>query len=116
MQIVTNEFGCKDSIMSKIIIEPYTIYAPNSFTPDGDEFNNTFLPISYLGSSSWHLTILNRWGEIIFESYDIDIGWDGTVSNGKFAENGMYIWKLEYTTCEPENPTKIITGHITLLK
>ena len=116
IQIVTNEFGCKDSTISKIIIEPYTIYAPNSFTPDGDEFNNTFLPIAYLGSSSWHLTILNRWGEIIFESYNIDVGWDGTVSNGKLAENGMYIWKLEYTSCEPKNPTKIMTGHITLLK
>ena len=116
IQIVTNEFGCKDSIRSKIIIEPYTIYAPNSFTPDGDEFNNTFLPVAYLGSYSWHLTILNRWGGIIFESYDSNIGWDGTAPNGILAEEGMYIWKLEYTSCEPENPTNIITGHITLLK
>ena len=116
IQVVTNEFGCIDSILSQIIINPYTIYAPNTFTPDGNMFNNTFLPIAYLGAENWHLIIINRWGETLFESYDINEGWDGTSLNREMAEDGTYIWKLEYTTCEPRKPNKIITGHITLLR
>jgi len=115
-QIVTNEFGCKDTVRSQLIIEPYTLYAPNTFTPDGNMYNNTFLPIAYLGAESWHLTIVNRWGEVLFESYNIDEGWDGTSLNGRKAQDGTYIWKLEYNTCEPRNPNKIATGHITLLR
>jgi len=115
-QVVINEYGCVDSVRSQVIIEPYTLYAPNTFTPDGDMFNNTFLPIAYLGAESWHLTILNRWGETLFESYDINESWDGTALNGRMAQDGTYSWKLEYRSCEPLNPDKIITGHITLLR
>ena len=116
MQLVTNAYGCIDSIRSKVIIEPYTLYAPNTFTPDGDMFNNTFLPIAYLGAENWHLTILTRWGELLFESYDINDAWDGTALNGRMAQDGTYVWKLEYRSCEPLNPDKRITGHITLLR
>ena len=116
MQIVTNEFGCMDSTRSQVIIEPYTLYAPNTFTPDGNMFNNTFLPIAYLGAENWHLTIVNRWGETLFESYNINEGWDGTSLNGRMAQDGTYIWKLEYNSCEPRNPNKVATGHITLMR
>lgn len=116
VQIVTNEYGCKDTVRNQVIIEPYTIYAPNTFTPDGNMFNNTFLPIAYLGAENWHLTIYNRWGETLFESYDINEGWDGTSLNGRKSQDGTYIWKLEYNSCEPRNPDTIITGHITLIR
>lgn len=115
-QVVTTEFGCKDTSSSQLFIEPFTVYAPNTFTPDGDEFNNIFKPIVYLTVEEWHLEIFNRWGEIIFESYDVNVGWDGVGPNGKLVQDGMYVWKVIYVSCEPHNPEKLITGHINLLR
>ena len=114
-QIVTNEFGCKDTASSQLFIEPFTIYAPNAFTPDGDEFNNTFQPEVYLNVESWHMQIFNRWGQIIWESYDKEVGWDGTF-NGKLVETGLYNWKLTYVSCEPVNSERVKTGHVSVLR
>ena len=115
-QIVTNEWGCTDTAYQELFIEPYTIYAPNAFTPDGDEFNNIFKPIVYLDLFEWKLEIYNKWGEVVFESNDIDVGWDGTGPNGRIAQSGAYVWKITYVSCEPINPRRIIYGHISLLK
>ena len=116
MQVVTNEWGCKDTAYQELYIEPFTLYAPNSFTPDGDEFNNTFLPIVYLDVHEWKLQIYNKWGQLVFETNDVNYGWDGTGQNGRLAQSGSYVWKLTYVTCEPHNPRHIGTGHINLLR
>ncbi|MDG1429576.1 MAG: PKD domain-containing protein [Crocinitomicaceae bacterium] len=115
-QIVTNEFGCKDTSSSQLFIEPFTVFAPNTFTPDGDEFNNIFLPIVYLHVEEWHMEIFDRWGEIIWESYDVNVGWDGIGPNGRVVQDGGYVWKVVYVSCEPHNPEKMITGHINVLR
>ena len=115
-QIVTNEFGCKDTSSSQLFIEPFTVFAPNTFTPDGDEFNNIFLPIVYLHVEEWHMEIFDRWGEIIWESYDVNVGWDGIGPNGRVVQDGGYVWKVVYVSCEPHNPEKMITGHINVLQ
>jgi gliding motility-associated-like protein len=115
-QVVTNEYGCKDTASSYLYIEPFTIYAPNTFTPDGDAFNNTFLPIVYLPVERWELQIFNRWGELVFETDDVDEAWDGTTQNGRMSQDGTYIWKLVYVSCEPLNPEQLATGHITLVR
>lgn len=116
VQIVTNSFGCKDTSRQYIFIEPFTFYAPNTFTPDGNIFNQYFKPIVYFDVPAWNLKIFNRWGELIFETLDINQGWDGTTPTGTMANDGMYIWKATYTTCEPGNPEKIISGHVTLIR
>ncbi|MCH2223862.1 MAG: PKD domain-containing protein [Crocinitomicaceae bacterium] len=116
MQIVTNQYGCKDTTYSSLYIEPFTIYAPNTFTPDGNEFNNDFLPIIYLPLESYKMQIFDRWGELVFETVDINEAWDGTSINGQMAQDGTYIWKLTFVSCEPINPEIIETGHVTLLR
>lgn len=116
MQIVTNEWGCKDTAYQELFIEPYVVYAPNSFTPDEDEFNNTFKPVVYLDPIEWKLAIYNRWGELIFESYDFKYGWDGTGPNGKIVQPGAYVWEITYKSCEPINPTRTLQGHVNLLR
>ncbi len=114
--LVTSEYGCQDTSFETIFIEPFTIYAPNAFTPDGDEANNVFTPIVDLQIVEWNLQIYNRWGELIFESNDPNIGWDGTNAIGKVSQDGIYMWKLRYTSCEPANPEHLIKGHISLLR
>ena len=41
------------------------------------------------------LLIFNRWGQLIFESHDVNIGWDGTF-NGAYVQDGVYSWKVEF--------------------
>lgn len=94
--IVTSVDGCKDSLMLPLTVFPeVTIFAPNSFTPDNDEFNNSWnVLIDGIDVYSYHLKIYNRWGEMVFESYDLDIGWDGTY-NGKPMQTGTYLWTIK---------------------
>ena len=116
MQIVTTDFGCKDTSYQQLYIEPFTIYVPNSFTPDGNEFNNRFIPIVYLEALEWKLEIYDRWGELIFESHDIETGWDGTTPSGKIGQDGQYIWKITYVSCAPNGEEEMLVGTINLLK
>lgn len=93
--IVTSELGCKDTLTLPVIVYPeVSIYAPNTFTPNGDEFNQYWkVYMQGVDVYSFHLQIFNRWGEIIFESRDSEIGWDGTY-NGKVVPSGTYNWKI----------------------
>lgn len=116
MQIVENEWGCSDTATNQLFIEPFNLYIPNTFTPDGDEFNNVFQPKAYLDIFEWNMKIYNRWGELIFETNDFNTGWDGTIWNGRFAQDGLYIYKINYQTCEPNQPNYEITGHINILR
>lgn len=93
--IITSEFGCKDTAQTIIPIVPEVIlYAPNTFTPDGDEFNNAWsVFISGISMANFNLEIYNRWGEILWESHNPSAAWDGTYG-GKLVEEGTYIWKI----------------------
>ncbi len=116
IQIVTNQYGCKDTARNYLFIEPFTLYAPNTFTPDGNQFNNTFVPIAYLPVEEWKLEIFNRWGERVFITWDIYDSWDGTMSNGQMSPDGSYVWKATFVTCEPLNLEQVETGHVNLLR
>ncbi len=114
-QIVTNEWGCKDTAVSQLYIEPFSLFIPNTFTPDGDEFNNLFAVAHYLEIHEWEMRIFNRWGQVLFESYDPSVGWDGTF-NGVMVQDGTYGYAIRYKTCEPLNPDHFITGHVNVLR
>ncbi len=61
------------------------------------------------------MKIYDRWGELIFESNDIDYGWDGTY-NGEIMQNGTYLYIIDMKSCEPVNSEKVIKGHINLIR
>jgi gliding motility-associated-like protein len=114
---VYNEGNCMDTAQLTIMVwEELLAYVPNAFTPDANEFNNVFLPVFTAGfdPSSYHLTIFNRWGEVLFESFDSTVGWDGSY-NGKIMKQDTYAWKIEFSPLQ--NDDQIIKmGHVTLLK
>ena len=115
--IVSSIYGCLNSTEKLIQIKGDDIYyVPNCFTPDGDEFNNSFLPIFTSGfdPANYELTIYNRWGEIIFVSKNHLIPWDGTFNN-KVCKEGLYTFTIKYKNPEIDR-FKIISGHINLLK
>lgn len=117
--VAISEEGCRDT--SKVIIEvldELVYYVPNSFTPDGDEFNPTFKPIFTSGFEplSYRLSVYNRWGELVFESLDHNFGWDGTYSGSEgHVQVGSYTWKIEFKTTLSD-ARKVIMGHVTLLR
>ena len=71
------------------------IYIPNAFTPNG--MNPVFKPVvSNINFATYHLSIINRWGQLVFESFDKDEGWNGLIqSNGKKATNDVYVYIFE---------------------
>jgi len=114
-----NDEGCFDSYSITLVSnEVGTVFVPNTFTPDGDEHNQEFVPtvIPGLKLFSYKMKIYNRWGEQVFESQNINFGWDGTYGPGaKQAQEGVYIWKITYHD-QTSNERKELTGHVTLLR
>jgi gliding motility-associated-like protein len=107
----TDANGCSASDQVTISFDPI-IYVPNTFTPDGDEFNNGFQVIAN-NITSFELSIFNRWGERIYvmnNSYDY---WDGSY-NGLPCPDGTYTWKLTYVDFKDQSYS--IAGHINLLR
>lgn len=114
--VTTSELGCTDTMEYQLVVLPEVIvYAPNSFTPDGDEHNQGWrLYIEGVDIYNFELLVFNRWGEIVWESHDPEVQWDGTF-NGKPAETGTYTWTLR--TKDILNDSKYTySGHITLLR
>jgi len=117
--IATTQMGCQDSISVLIPANlAVQFYIPNTFTPDGDKFNQTFVPTFSNGVSKedYKMLIYNRWGEILFESLDPQIGWDGSYGiEGLDCQSGTYTYKISY---RPTNQAELITltGHVNLLR
>jgi gliding motility-associated-like protein len=111
--VAIDEKGCTDTIAKPIgIEEAYYIYVPNTFTPDGLRFNNTF-KASTVGIRSLQIRIFNRWGETVFVSDELNFKWDGTYNN-VMSQDGTYSWKIKYITNSGKEET--ITGHINLIR
>ena len=113
---VETELGCTDSVtMILSVVEDILFFAPNAFTPDGDEFNQVWKPeITGIDIYDYDLFIFNRWGELIWESHDPSVGWDGTY-NGKRVQDGMYVWRARVST--PYNDDKHeFSGTINLIR
>jgi gliding motility-associated-like protein len=76
-----------------------TLFIPNIFSPNSDNFNETFhLNFSGDGSTtavaSYSIKIFNRWGTLVFESTDPDNNWNGTI-NGNEASTGVYYFVVD---------------------
>jgi gliding motility-associated-like protein len=95
---VWTENDCYDLYVMEtaVLVEPTgKIIFPNVFRPESPiEENRIFKPGVIDHVEEYHLMIFNRWGELIFESFDKDTGWDGFVS-GKMAKQDVYVWKVE---------------------
>ena len=115
----TSALGCTDTYELAIeYLEEELFYIPNSFTPDGDNYNQTFQPVFTSGFDPYNfeMYIYNRWGELIFESHDASVGWDGSYGNkARGVQDGVYSYKIIY-----KNPRiderKVVVGNVTLVR
>ena len=115
-----SNLGCTDvySVFIPFKEDGVVLYVPNTFTPDGDEFNQTFLPVFTSGFDpfSYEITVYNRWGETVWVSNDATVGWDGSYGlGGRDAQQGVYTWKITYKEIETDKRA-FVTGHILLLR
>ena len=117
--IATTPMGCVDTAYKTIQVSEYLLFfIPNTFTPDGNDFNQTFKPIFTAGFDpfSYTLSIYNRWGEIVWESYDAAVGWDGTYGlNGIAVQDDVYIYNITFGYKDSAKKERI-NGHIVLIK
>lgn len=100
---------CSDTASATLIVQDNLIYyVPNTFTPDGDKFNPTFKPVftSGIDPYAYSLMIFDRWGELIFESRNPQIGWDGTYNNVRVQE-GVYTWKIKFKLLDGDDRREI---------
>lgn len=115
--IADNDMGCSDTAYLTVKVKELLIYyVPNSFTPDADNYNETFQPIFTSGYIPWSYTfsVYNRWGELVFNAIEVSSGWDGTYK-GIMAQDDVYTWKIEFK--ESESPVnRVITGHVSLIR
>jgi gliding motility-associated-like protein len=108
--------GCKDSlILTATVRDNVSLFVPNSFTPDAEEHNTVFLPVFSTGFTpkNYSLIIMNRWGEVIFESANHFIGWDGRLES-TLCTDGIYSYRISYQRKEDEAPI-VVLGHVNLL-
>jgi gliding motility-associated-like protein len=111
-----NSYNCPDSTEMPITVEPsFEIYIPNAFTPDNDQYNQTFAVDGYgLLEEGFTFEIYNRWGEMIFRTTDIHQGWDGTYRSSEAVQDGVYTWIVYFKDLTHASHRR--EGHVSLLK
>jgi gliding motility-associated-like protein len=94
----TNVYGCNDSVRInvQVIGGDVQVYVPNAFTPNSDNLNDTFGPLSAVVLSGVNMHIYNRFGEVIFSSQKQTSRWNGTFK-GMMQPEGVYVFTLSYS-------------------
>ncbi|MBC9812260.1 gliding motility-associated C-terminal domain-containing protein [Crocinitomicaceae bacterium CZZ-1] len=119
MLVASTPAGCVDTAYATVTLkEELLFYVPNTFTPDGDDYNETFKPIFTTGFDPYNYTLLifNRWGEVIFESHDTNVGWNGKYGiDGKLCQDGTYTWKIDVKGRTSSQQSQF-TGHVNLIR
>lgn len=103
--VIVGNPGCEVSDKGYISLCNGRIYMPNAFTPNEDGINEKFKPITADPSVEFHMSIFDRWGKMIFETYDIHEGWDGNFE-GEPCPTGNYVWRIDYQGQGTESPGK----------
>lgn len=111
----TNSFGCTETDRRLIeLLEEFSFFIPNTFTPNNDGLNETFQPKGVgFGEKGYIMDIFDRWGTRIYSTTEFKKGWDGTIK-GNPAEDGVYIYKIKVAT--QGNGKREFVGHINLIR
>jgi len=94
---VTDNNGCSgvDSIIVYQKNCPLGVYIPSAFTPGNNGINDKFKPIVYGKTIHYKLVVYNRWGNIVFETANPNLGWDGSFK-GVLQDKSTFVWTLNY--------------------
>lgn len=120
LEIITTAYGCGDVTDTLYLFVDdcnCPFFVPNTFTPNGDEYNNGFSLEHDCLFEEFEFRIFNRWGELIFQSYDPDFLWDGSY-NGTIVQDGTYVWQVVYKYAYDVEKTEVYTktGYVNVIK
>ena len=115
---VTTDAGCSgvsDTVLLKVCETGISV--PSGFSPNGDGVNDVFRAVATLDeSSNFTLTVIDRWGEKVFETHSVFTGWDGTF-NGQPSPPGVYIWRIDYQSVNSSDSKPVtLKGSVTLVR
>jgi gliding motility-associated-like protein len=97
-----------EPIIVPVAIEPYNVFSPN-----GDGANDLYY-FGLTNISKFEVVILNRWGNVVFQSSALDATWDGKSQEGEWAKPGVYFYK--YNAVGIQNEAINGTGFVELVK
>jgi gliding motility-associated-like protein len=106
----TDANGCVG--VDSVLVTPFfPVYVPNCITPDGDGINDFFFVVGER-IDHYHLQIFDRWGMLIFESFNQSEPWNGGIK-GYYVQNDVYTWKLQYKSLKGNEE---LSGHVTVVR
>ncbi|MGB6037821.1 MAG: gliding motility-associated C-terminal domain-containing protein, partial [Cryomorphaceae bacterium] len=110
--------GCIDTTSKVLVINDDLLwFIPNSFSPNGDGINDIWKPVgTTVDLTSYSCKIYDRWGRLVFQTSDIDQGWNGaTMESEYFSDTDIYTYVLEITSATTEDKYEL-TGFITMIR
>ncbi|MDX1349613.1 MAG: PKD domain-containing protein [Putridiphycobacter sp.] len=112
---IADNYGCfSDLVLYKVLINPEThIKLPTTFTPNGDGVNDIIYVEGWGIKELIEFKIFNRWGELVFETTDKEVGWDGYYK-GMLQNNDVYLVQVKGLTWKDEEKT--IEQYINLVR
>lgn len=110
--VVLDENNCSNQGNILITVEIPPIFLPNGFSPNNDGFNDV-LYVRGLGISNLDFKIFNKWGDLVFQTTDKSIGWDGTYQD-KPLNTGVFMYQMSANLSDGQEI--YMTGNVTLFK
>jgi gliding motility-associated-like protein len=105
--------GCHNDV-SQTFEATGAVFIPTAFTPDADGINDYWKPVGR-DLVSYHLSVFNRYGEIVFETRDMEEYWDGGMRGGDyFVPNGVYSFILQATDARYNSFER--SGHVQIAR
>jgi gliding motility-associated-like protein len=104
-----------DSLTKQAVVElGYKYFIPAGFSPNGDGLNDYF-KLSGEDVIDFSMIVYNRWGQKLYQSFDMDNGWDGKTKLGdEVVDGGVYFYRVEMT--QRNGLKNTIEGHVQIIK
>jgi gliding motility-associated-like protein len=111
--LVTDQYGCQATTSFDVVPYP-DIFIPSAFSPNNDGVNDLF-EVKGHNIVSFEMSIMNRWGEVIFRSWSMDDKWNGADPTGEhYVQNEVYVYTVQAVGKRGERIEK--TGSITVFR
>lgn len=93
---ITNANGCTATDVIELKDScPHYAFVPNAFSPNEDRLNDVFHKVFNFTPKDYIFRIYNRWGELLFETTDLAIGWNGKYNN-ELVQQDIYMYQIQY--------------------
>ncbi|MFT4753325.1 MAG: PKD repeat protein [Salibacteraceae bacterium] len=121
---VSNQFGCESQYPFQVeVTNENKLNIPDAFIPnseggsggtyDATSLSNEIFYARLAAVDKFHMTIHNRWGELLFESFEVEIGWDGYY-RGELSAQDVYVWKIDVVFEDGQQVSEV--GSLTLIQ